>query len=94
MNRRDVMRASGIAMAIRLKKAAADEKPAARRRVMAFVVYPEFTALDLVGPHQVLSAVPGFETHDLSNFFWDRNLAFAGDSRGGHHPCSLRFLTK
>src|SRR5262249_23414731 len=63
MNRREVLQASGLALAASalLPKAVAQEKPASGRKVMAFLVYPEFTALDLVGPHQVLSALRGYD---------------------------------
>src|SRR5580765_6407547 len=63
MNRRDVLQASGLALAAAalLPRAAAEEKPAAGRKVMAFLLYPEFTALDLVGPHQILAALRGYD---------------------------------
>jgi cyclohexyl-isocyanide hydratase len=62
MNRREVLQASGLAAAAALlPSAAADEKPATGRKVMAFLLYPEFTALDLVGPHQVFAALRGYD---------------------------------
>jgi len=32
---------------------------------IAYVVYPDFTALDLVGPYEVISRWPGAEIHFL-----------------------------
>jgi cyclohexyl-isocyanide hydratase len=63
MNRHEVLQASGLAIgaAALLPRVAAGEKPATGRKVMAFLLYPEFTALDLVGPHQVLAALRGFD---------------------------------
>ena len=34
---------------------------------VAFVVYPDFTALDLVGPYEVISRWPGAEVHFVSS---------------------------
>jgi transcriptional regulator GlxA family with amidase domain len=34
---------------------------------IAFVVYPDFTALDLVGPYEVISRWPGAEVHFVSS---------------------------
>jgi cyclohexyl-isocyanide hydratase len=34
---------------------------------IAYVVYPDFTALDLVGPYDVISRWPGAEVHFLSS---------------------------
>ena len=34
---------------------------------IAYVVYPDFTALDLVGPYEVISRWPGAEIHFLSS---------------------------
>jgi cyclohexyl-isocyanide hydratase len=34
---------------------------------IAFVVYPDFTALDLVGPYEVISRWPGAEVHFISS---------------------------
>jgi transcriptional regulator GlxA family with amidase domain len=34
---------------------------------IAYVVYPDFTALDLVGPYEVISRWPGAEVHFLSS---------------------------
>ncbi len=33
---------------------------------IAYVVYPDFTALDLVGPYEVISRWPGAEVHFLA----------------------------
>ncbi len=69
MNRRDLLQTSGLAVAAAalLPRAvaqvaqAAEEKPAPARKVMALLLYPEFTALDLVGPHQVFAALAGYD---------------------------------
>ncbi len=63
MNRREVLQASGLALAAAAlaPQTAGQEKPAPGRKVMAFLLYPEFTALDLVGPHQVLAALRGYD---------------------------------
>lgn len=37
------------------------DKPVPRRKTIAMLVYPGFTALDLVGPHQVFSALEGYQ---------------------------------
>lgn len=65
MNRREVLHASGLALAAAalLPKVVADDKPAPGRKIMAFLLYPEFTALDLVGPHQVFANLSGYEVH-------------------------------
>jgi transcriptional regulator GlxA family with amidase domain len=34
---------------------------------IAFVVYPDFTALDLVGPYEIISRWPGAEVHFVSS---------------------------
>ena len=34
---------------------------------VAFVVYPDFTALDLVGPYEVISRWPGAEVHFVAS---------------------------
>ena len=34
---------------------------------VAFVVYPDFTALDLVGPYEVISRWPGAEVYFVSS---------------------------
>jgi hypothetical protein len=33
---------------------------------VAYVVYPDFTALDLIGPYEVISRWPGVEIHFLA----------------------------
>jgi transcriptional regulator GlxA family with amidase domain len=43
-----------------LPRRVAAQNPGMRRRVV-FVVYPRITALDLVGPHEVLGAAGGYE---------------------------------
>lgn len=66
MNRREVMQVVGAAMtgALASPSEAAD-KPAAKRKTIAMLLYPQFTALDLVGPHHVFSALEGYKVELL-----------------------------
>lgn len=79
LSKRDLLRASAAGLAAAglpmTKVAAADRgQPAAHdasktpmewmgSEKIAFLIYPEFTALDMVGPHQMLSGLMGATTH-------------------------------
>jgi putative intracellular protease/amidase len=49
---------------------------------IAFVCYPDFTALDLIGPYEVISRWPDAEVHFLARGGGKRE-AGAGDERSG-----------
>jgi cyclohexyl-isocyanide hydratase len=59
MDRREALVA--VAALAALPTVAAARKPAAKRKTIALLVYPEFTALDLVGPHHVFAMLEGFD---------------------------------
>lgn len=62
MNRREVIQAAGAAVALSTcHSILAEEKPPPLRKTIAMLVYPEFTALDLVGPHHVFSLLEGYQ---------------------------------
>jgi cyclohexyl-isocyanide hydratase len=63
MDRREAMKLLGIgvaATAVAGTPAAADEKKSESKDVL-MLVYPQFTALDLVGPHHVFSLLEGYK---------------------------------
>lgn len=61
MNRREAIKTVGAAIAAATLASPTEEadKPAAKRRTIGMLLYPQFTALDLVGPHHVFSALEG-----------------------------------
>lgn len=62
MDRREVLQAAGaIAGAALASPTLAADLPAGKRTTIAMLHYPQFTALDLVGPHQVFSALEGYK---------------------------------
>lgn len=64
MNRREIVRlaATGTTTAIMGLHGVRGEKAKLPSDIL-MLVYPNFTALDLVGPHHVLSQLEGFRTH-------------------------------
>jgi putative intracellular protease/amidase len=62
MNRRDAMKRLGVGVAATAAgtPAAADERKS-ESKDMLMLVYPQFTALDLVGPHHVFSLLEGYK---------------------------------
>jgi cyclohexyl-isocyanide hydratase len=66
MNRRAALQTAGALTAATLLPPAVQAVEPARNRIIAMVAYPGFTALDLIGPYQVLSMLPGFETRIVS----------------------------
>lgn len=65
MNRREAMKLLGIgvaATAVAGTSAPADEKKPESKDVL-MLVYPKFTALDLVGPQHVFSLLEGYKVH-------------------------------
>jgi cyclohexyl-isocyanide hydratase len=60
MNRREALIA-GAAVTLTTAGVIAAEKPVLKRTTIGLLAYPEFTALDLVGPHHVFSALEGYE---------------------------------
>lgn len=64
MNRRDVLQTAGAVAAASLLPAGASAGAAdpEKSKLIAMVAYQGFTVLDLVGPLQVLSRVPGYRT--------------------------------
>lgn len=79
LSKRDLLRASAAAFAAGLpvmeSAAAGQEQPAGSDMMsqvpanwigtekIAFLIYPEFTALDMVGPHHMLTSLMGATTH-------------------------------
>jgi cyclohexyl-isocyanide hydratase len=78
LSKRDLLRASAAGLAVGLSTAkvlaAEHDKPAGHDATqtptnwmgsekIAFLIYPEFTALDMVGPHQMLTGLMGATTH-------------------------------
>lgn len=62
MNRRNFIETTGAAAATALiAQTALAQKADGDSKTAAMLLYPEFTALDLVGPFQVLSAVKGLD---------------------------------
>src|SRR5438132_754245 len=59
-NGQEPTRTAGAAVSAPQVPPAAD-KPVAKRKTIAMLVYPGFTALDLVGPHQVFSVLQGYQ---------------------------------
>jgi len=64
MNRRDVLKLVGVGVAATAAPAAlaAEDKPKPPTDIL-MLVYPKFTALDLVGPQHVFSLLEGFNVH-------------------------------
>lgn len=45
-----------------------------QKHIIGLVFYPGMTSLDMVGPHQVFSALPGVELHRIwKTLFPDQN---------------------
>ncbi len=67
MNRREAIQVAGAVMtaAALASSSEAADKPAAKRKTIAMLLYPQFTALDLVGPHHVFSALEGYKVELL-----------------------------
>lgn len=79
MNRREMLQTAGLAVAAVTglpQCAAADDKPATKRNVIALLLYPEFTALDLVGPHHIFSSLDGFDVQ----LIWKTRDAVTSDT--------------
>lgn len=65
MTRRDAIRlatAGAVAASLPTAAPAADDRPKPPTDIL-MLVYPQFTALDLVGPQHVFSLLEGFKTH-------------------------------
>lgn len=62
MNRREAVKTVGLGIGVSagMKLAASAREPEKPGRDILMLVYPKFTALDLVGPHHVLSSLPGY----------------------------------
>jgi cyclohexyl-isocyanide hydratase len=70
MDRRTLLTAALGAAAVAPAAQAQTPPPAAARRGgdhVAMLLYPEFTALDLVGPYHFLGATPGITVHLVTN---------------------------
>ncbi len=52
---------------------------------IAYVVYPDFTALDLVGPYEVISRWPGAEVHMVARLA-RTNQALSGQLASSRRP--------
>ncbi len=79
LSKRDLLRASAAAIATGLPvvgaAAAGQDQPVGSDMMsqvpanwigtekIAFLIYPEFTALDMVGPHHMLTSLMGATTH-------------------------------
>jgi len=63
MNRRQALQITAAAVAAATVKtsSATTETAKSDRRTIAMLIYPQFTALDLVGPHHVFSALEGYK---------------------------------
>lgn len=61
MDRRELLRMAAITAAATALKTARAAKVAGEKKTIALLLYPEFTALDLVGPHHVFSMLTDFE---------------------------------
>jgi cyclohexyl-isocyanide hydratase len=62
MDRRTVLQTAGAVAAASLFPVGASAVEPEKSKLIAMVAYQGFTALDLIGPFQVLSMVPGYET--------------------------------
>ncbi len=62
MNRREAIQSISAMMtaAALASRSEAVDKPADKRKTIAMLLYPQFTALDLVGPHHIFSALQGY----------------------------------
>lgn len=67
MNRREALQVAGSVLAGSALSAELEgaQKPVVTRKTIAMLLYPQFTALDLVGPHHVLSALEGYKVELL-----------------------------
>jgi cyclohexyl-isocyanide hydratase len=62
MNRREALQIAGAVVSLSAAPLVTGaDKPAAKRKTIAMLVYPDFTVLDLVGPHHVFSVLEGYE---------------------------------
>jgi cyclohexyl-isocyanide hydratase len=75
MNRRTALQVTGAAVAAALVPGALGAE-APKPKTIAMLVYPQFTALDLVGPHHLLARIEGFQTH----LVWKTRAAVTSDS--------------
>ncbi len=83
LNRRELLRAAGAAAAFSGLLAKAESGTSEPdRKTIAMVVYPGFTALDLIGPHHVFSLLEGFRVQ----LVWKNADPVVSDTRIIIHP--------
>lgn len=67
MQRRDALKsAAALAAAALVQPRDTHAKPKPQTSTIGMVIYPQFTALDFVGPHQVLSSLGGFDVEIIA----------------------------